>query len=295
MYSCQGLSPRVRGNHQLVVADSHVVGSIPACAGEPSPVEYSPGHRSVYPRVCGGTHLGRMFQEVLEWSIPACAGEPTWHWPRSGCSRVYPRVCGGTVLQNFDGLYDRGLSPRVRGNRQTTASFCLPLRSIPACAGEPYPETSFFRGLPVYPRVCGGTVMLLVASSPTLGLSPRVRGNQQANRASVIGVGSIPACAGEPTKLAYSVSWERVYPRVCEGTSKASWGQTRIWGLSPRVRGNRWRQGRIAGHDGSIPACAGEPRFSPRIRGHGEVYPRVCGGTPNWVIPTIPVNVHRLA
>ena len=54
---------------------------------------------------------------------------------------------------------------------------------------------------------------------------------------------------------------------------------SRVWGLSPRVRGNRGggvqrRQGR-----GSIPACAGEPHRQRGPDHQSRVYPRVCGGT----------------
>ena len=56
---CQGLSPRVRGNH-LRVARLH----------------RAPAH-TVYPRVCGGTARPAVKTPVISW------------W-------VYPRVCGGT-------------------------------------------------------------------------------------------------------------------------------------------------------------------------------------------------------
>ena len=50
-----GLSPRVRGNRDLLHRVLHADGSIPACAGEP--VSEIPGRPTfrVYPRVCGGT------------------------------------------------------------------------------------------------------------------------------------------------------------------------------------------------------------------------------------------------
>ena len=52
-----GLSPRVRGN-QLRYQDAlHSTRSIPACAGEPSTVLSKLPKETVYPRVCGGTHL----------------------------------------------------------------------------------------------------------------------------------------------------------------------------------------------------------------------------------------------
>ena len=50
-------------------------------------------------------------------------------------------------------------------------------------------------------------------------------------------------------------------------------------GLSPRVRGNRNRRASRDSHDGSIPACAGEPASRKRRTMRSAVYPRVCGGT----------------
>ena len=50
-----GLSPRVRGNRWQPRRAQHQSGSIPACAGEPSPRTLTDSARWVYPRVCGGT------------------------------------------------------------------------------------------------------------------------------------------------------------------------------------------------------------------------------------------------
>ncbi len=111
------------------------------------------------------------------------------------------------------------------------------------------------------------------------GLSPRVRGNH-ANKLPVqIHCGSIPACAGEPSR-AYLLRRPRtVYPRVCGGTGA---GRNRTHpghGLSPRVRGNLRRQVADDPLSRSIPACAGEPISVFRHRNEKPVYPRVCGGT----------------
>ena len=54
--------------------------------------------------------------------------------------------------------------------------------------------------------------------TPPLGLSPRVRGNQDVGLGGEQEPGSIPACAGEPPGCAASPRMERVYPRVCGGT-----------------------------------------------------------------------------
>ena len=139
---------------------------------------------------------------------------------------VYPRVCGGTLgvrflLPMLDGLSPRvrgyalphhvrvmGLSPRVRGNPLHPKWVSRHGRSIPACAGEPYPISSSWSipacaGEPVrrlspihskgvYPRVCGGTSIRLSLIDFQGRVYPRVCG----------GTGdiprSIPACAGEP-------------------------------------------------------------------------------------------------
>ena len=50
-----GLSPRVRGNPEVLQPHHVGEGSIPACAGEPYSDTISPSRQTVYPRVCGGT------------------------------------------------------------------------------------------------------------------------------------------------------------------------------------------------------------------------------------------------
>ena len=94
-----GLSPRVRGNPDASLGPLVNGGSIPACAGEPQHRGPQDGHRTVYPRVCGGTGDGvRLATDIyglsprvrgnhcsgpttasVSWSIPACAGEPLCH------------------------------------------------------------------------------------------------------------------------------------------------------------------------------------------------------------------------
>ena len=53
--SYNGLSPRVRGNHDVPAHRVFDLGSIPACAGEPAGARLGAGGQWVYPRVCGGT------------------------------------------------------------------------------------------------------------------------------------------------------------------------------------------------------------------------------------------------
>ena len=91
--------------------------------------------------------------------------------------------------------------------------------------------------------------------------------------------GSIPASAGEPLAGNCSVLVRRVYPRECGGTAKRP-SQALFWpGLSPRVRGNPFRDDLGAPLHGSIPASAGEPDTGHAVHRRTRVYPRECGGT----------------
>ena len=54
--TARGLSPRVRGNQRRLAYDVVLVGSIPACAGEPQQQPQYQRQPEVYPRVCGGTY-----------------------------------------------------------------------------------------------------------------------------------------------------------------------------------------------------------------------------------------------
>ena len=90
-------------------------------------------------------------------------------------SKVYPRVCGGTKTLLNDERHSSGLSPRVRGNQIGCNSPWSPIRSIPACAGEPGAGVPTLAGDTVYPRVCGGTLCTSGARLP-LKVYPRVCG-----------------------------------------------------------------------------------------------------------------------
>ena len=214
----EGLSPRGRGNPPDAVDHAVADGSIPAWAGEPRRSARSSGGGWVYPRVGGGTarlsHLltratglsprGRGNRDCwysvswTRWSIPAWAGEPIFRRRSFASSWVYPRVGGGTAntsigLQNTDGL-----SPRGRGNRRLIPEQVPLVRSIPAWAGEPPRSPPCPRLTTVYPRVGGGTELMVEAEHTALGLSPRGRGNLLWGCRTPNLIRSIPAWAGEP-------------------------------------------------------------------------------------------------
>ena len=249
----------MRGNLRHRPGCHYQGGSIPACAGEPPSVGFSRDMISVYPRVCGGTTPTAPFSRsihglsprvrgnrsaqcpapLLPRSIPACAGEPTSHGEWMPLPQVYPRVCGGTGRPALAQVAIRGLSPRVRGNHIEQTAGMFMVRSIPACAGEPMYDTQTEGLVGVYPRVCGGTHGAGTRRPPGDGLSPRVRGNQRRPRPGLHMLGSIPACAGEPTRGRAYRHCTGVYPRVCGGTAAFCNHSPAESGLSPRVRGNR--------------------------------------------------------
>ena len=70
-------------------------------------------------------------------------------------------MCGGTLLGEVADAVGDGLSPRVRGNPPDGIDSIDTLRSIPACAGEPAVARLRAGLLTVYPRVCGGTCVIL--------------------------------------------------------------------------------------------------------------------------------------
>ena len=268
----------MRGNPRDLVRI--VVGgrSIPACAGEPCRLSDCASFERVYPRVWRGNLLPCRSSRPLSGSIPACAGEPTFYASVSPLVTVYPRVCGGTCHGRRLDSQLTGLSPRVRGTliyRNVHDHYLGLSRVCGGTIGDPlhrWPE-------PGLSRVCGGTEDAVGNRPDQEGLSPRVRGNHIGTGTRPSSGGSIPACAGEPGQGAYRYRRLRVYPRVCGGTFMSPSVPSLMMGLSPRVRGNRCELSMSVRSDGSIPACAGEPRVESGTARSCRVYPRVCGGT----------------
>ena len=230
----------MRGNQWISRRRCGSCRSIPAYAGEPSPILCGGRTGRVYPRVCGGTRMWirmRIGGEGLSprmrgnppayrpvhrraRSIPAYAGEPARGLLRSPAVPVYPRVCGGTYGRILRDERTWGLSPRMRGNLPAFVISCAASRSIPAYAGEPRWRRSMRGWRRVYPRVCGGTRGGRGSRRRCDGLSPRMRGNRPGELRAAEQAGSIPAYAGEPRAIYGTGQPCQVYPRVCGGTQR---------------------------------------------------------------------------
>ena len=131
-------------------------------------------------------------------TIPACAGEPLHQAKHEFHIWDYPRVCGGTLYQPAIHAEPIRLSPRVRGNPISRAVIRKLIRTIPACAGEPFIDQLCRAINKDYPCVCGGTQRLCSLHDLHPGLSPRVRGNLAGSSERARFSWTIPACAGEP-------------------------------------------------------------------------------------------------
>ena len=167
----------------------------------------------------------------------------------------------------------------MRGNQPQIAWYPETVRTIPACAGEPWCNIAINCTNSDYPRVCGGTVVICKLINHGQGLSPRVRGNHQPDLSATTHSGTIPACAGEPCPDLGVLSSHGDYPRVCGGTCDIGHLTSIILGLSPRVRGNPIPAQITIAILGTIPACAGEPFLVGLQPVASRDYPRVCGGT----------------
>ena len=190
---------------------------------------------------------------------------------------------GGTEDPRLTDTNDIGLSPRVRGNLECAPDAWIRSRSIPACTGEPGKRRIPQHHNTVYPRVYGGTSVVVPQDRLRTGLSPRVRGNLVAVVFGCWTSVSIPACTGEPLPSLAAGKPLWVYPRVYGGTVDIQETTGRAEGLSPRVRGNRHRAPCSCDYAGSIPACTGEPWPSRTMKGLCMVYPRVYGGTSPFI------------
>ena len=151
-------------------------------------------------------------------SIPAHAGEPAIACRMAYVYAVYPRPRGGTPRPPPRSPPMRGLSPPTRGNRRRRDGLRGRRRSIPAHAGEPNPEALDKTRARVYPRPRGGTARRRLYRDRRRGLSPPTRGNLPAQNPNPIGIGSIPAHAGEPRAYKQGGEQRWVYPRPRGGT-----------------------------------------------------------------------------
>ena len=275
-----GLSPRGRGKQEAQRPAGHIVGSIPAWAGETQQPPHPVQRDEVYPRVGGGNRRPLPLTAVGAGSIPAWAGETTPEGIPGHRQAVYPRVGGGNSEAYFRAHILGGLSPRGRGKLPRLDHHRQGQGSIPAWAGETPSSPATRCWGTVYPRVGGGNPNRELDADVAEGLSPRGRGKRAAGAPAYELAGSIPAWAGETDTPCWRSSRSGVYPRVGGGNGPPAPRPMNWPGLSPRGRGKPSQA--VVGTIGkrSIPAWAGETGKNNRCSPQRKVYPRVGGGNP---------------
>ena len=118
-----------------------------------------------------------------------------------------------------------GLSPPTRGIRLVLVQVHMRLRSIPAYAGDPDWTLAWRNSSGVYPRLRGGSSILVRAPDATAGLSPPTRGIRCEIGHDCKSEGSIPAYAGDPAEVVDDAVRPRVYPRLRGGSSPGVYGR----------------------------------------------------------------------
>ena len=253
----RGLSPRARGKRTNLGVRCYRSGPIPAGAGETSSAISVSVMVRAYPRGRGGNrpcdqrHQGQRglsprargkppapTPAPLRWGpIPAGAGETrTTPASRRRCW-AYPRGRGGNTTQRLLLLTTAGLSPRARGKRIRPRPGRNGAGPIPAGAGETFLAFGHCRVLWAYPRGRGGNWQKILDNLEAAGLSPRARGKRSCNCCASLGIGPIPAGAGETGGRQCSGQRRWAYPRG-RGGNLILWRQHRHGrGLSPRARG----------------------------------------------------------
>ena len=213
-------------------------------------------------------------------SSPRMRGTRARYWYRGVVRGIIPAYAGNTVLDHLDQQFVTGSSPRMRGTPAALSFDGTRLGIIPAYAGNT--DGVFYVPGTVWdhPRVCGEHTVSMVVYATMLGSSPRMRGTLGSQLCLSVGVGIIPAYAGNTSWLPPVENWSGDHPRVCGEHLHGSLPSMGTSGSSPRMRGTLGDC--LAGffRHGIIPAYAGNTGLVRRGHGRSGDHPRVCGEHP---------------
>ncbi len=170
-----------------------------------------------------------------------------------------------------------GSSPRTRGTFVGGTLGYIPVRFIPAYAGNMRAMTHSTVATAVHPRVRGEHFFSIVDIDGKYGSSPRTRGTLTKKPPSTRLIRFIPAYAGNIEVHQTRVDRDAVHPRVRGEHRKQRWQMRLTGGSSPRTRGTfaltvfSHFSGRF------IPAYAGNMDAGVCERRGEAVHPRVRG------------------
>ena len=162
-----------------------------------------------------GTHDGLVLINVTGRFIPAHAGNTANYRQNDRLRAVHPRACGEHIGQQPSDVLEVGSSPRMRGTLGKAGADLIPLRFIPAHAGNTPGRSRRCAARPVHPRACGEHSFSSAITSASSGSSPRMRGTLQRYRPRFSLGRFIPAHAGNTTPGACCTAAASVHPRAC--------------------------------------------------------------------------------
>ena len=176
-----GSPPRMRGKASALDVLPLPCGITPAYAGKSSEDTRRSGTNGDHPRVCGEKSFENGVKGYFEGSpprmrgkasaldvlplpcgiTPAYAGKSEKQVPFLPPYQDHPRVCGEKVKKGFDGVYQKGSPPRMRGKGSGTGGFQSLQGITPAYAGKRDRPRSGPGTTRDHPRVCGEKVRCL--------------------------------------------------------------------------------------------------------------------------------------
>ena len=307
-FPMMGPSPLARGKLVIGQVVDRRQGTIPARAGETWRWRRTRAPARDHPRSRGGnlsgqerkhlpagpSPLARGKQLQLDryiddaGTIPARAGETKRTSTASSPPRDHPRSRGGNHVLAGQRAECNGPSPLARGKLKSLPNELFMLGTIPARAGETWQCQGGGAVDRDHPRSRGGNRATSYGVPGRWGPSPLARGKLLGIAFFQVGVGTIPARAGETRTGASSLGRVRDHPRSRGGNRDLSNCSDYDEGPSPLARGKRKLLRCAASIPGTIPARAGET-VSAQIHQHrARDHPRSRGGnSPGRLLPRI--------
>ena len=274
----RAVHPRIRGERGIL---PNIVEPtpwfIPAYAGNASGMQSIQCRPAVHPRIRGersmkaevpqntlgssphtrGTRLMRIVLWASSRFIPAYAGNASAISRLARSDSVHPRIRGERLAQSGDPDYKFGSSPHTRGTHARSHRYALPLRFIPAYAGNAWVRYIWTRTRPVHPRIRGERMSRAMQDASGSGSSPHTRGT--------------------PTSSNLVQHYSRFIPAYA-GNARPAYNVPGSIAVHPRIRGERMPLGRLmVGGFGSSPHTRGTPPVQPKYFAPTRFIPAYAG------------------
>ena len=247
-----------------------------ACGANFRPVSRGCSRFGSSPRVRGKRCKLRQLKQQIR-IIPARAGQTHERKEMQKRASDHPRACGANSAAATADQSASGSSPRVRGKLVFVEDAQIPLRIIPARAGQTASVERRGRGQTDHPRACGANRRRSPLLSEMYGSSPRVRGKQPSLGSCMLLSRIIPARAGQTRHCGVWVAQYADHPRACGANCPAGTSKMNGVGSSPRVRGKRHNPHQRQHIHRIIPARAGQTVAVPQAESGEPDHPRACG------------------